>query len=117
MPRGDRPQHQRVRYLHLLGVRKQMIIDPMMAPACVIAIVTVGHQRSTVGGFYQPIDDGDVGMIQSRQDLCFAVEAGLMATSRCSCVSSARCTSPIPPLPSGPTIPYRAGHREIDAYE
>jgi hypothetical protein len=26
--RGDRTQHQWVRYLHLLGVRKQVIIDP-----------------------------------------------------------------------------------------
>ena len=26
--RGDRAQHQRVRDLHLLGVRQQMIIDP-----------------------------------------------------------------------------------------
>jgi len=26
--RGNRPQHQRVRYLHLLGMRKQVVIDP-----------------------------------------------------------------------------------------
>ena len=39
LSRGDRAQHQWVRYLHLLGVREQMIIDPAGKIVASIAII------------------------------------------------------------------------------
>ena len=69
--------------------------------------------------FLKPVDAADVGVVQRREDLGFALEASeplwvvgeqvredLRATSRSSFVSRARTTMPMPPAPSSPVTSY-----------
>ena len=70
------------------------------------------HKRAHAVGVCKTMDVRDVRMVERRKQLCFATKAReaigivgegrkqtLIATSRCSVVSRARYTSPIPPAP------------------
>jgi hypothetical protein len=70
------------------------------------------HERLEPVGLFEPVDGGDVGMIQRGEDFGFALEPRealgiasdrfgqtLIATWRFSFVSVARYTSPMPPAP------------------
>ena len=70
------------------------------------------HEGFDAVGFLEPVDGGDVGMIERGEDFRFALKASqpsgsaasdggriLMATWRFSLVSVARYTCPMPPSP------------------
>lgn len=90
------------------------------APREVITLDEFHHEGVHAPGLFEPVNRGDVRMVQRRERLRFALEPCqafgvgsecvweiLIATWRPSVVSVARYTCPIPPSPMGAAISYK----------